>query len=359
VKYKLTCLTPTLVGDGQELAPIDYMVWKDQVNVLDQRRIFRLFAKGPRLDGYLTQLKRSDRLDFASWGGLAQNYAGRRIVFEHPSMTGYFERAMPQDLFIRTFSSMTGGIYVPGSALKGALRTGAMFAGLTEDHWKKLREQLSGERPTRRVSAIVEDRAVKNQLKGMLAGDSMPIATNTNTLVYLVRTSTLTGTADKLELGWKTVRGNARNASDGLPTFVEMAKPGSVFEGFWKGGLEAFASARKFAAEILANQQHYAEVAQLPELKQSVSGLRTQLDSLTENQCLLPLGWGGGILGKAAFADGSPEYVREVMRKLPFYARAIQSGMPFPKTRRIVFLGDKPSTLPGWTLLDVLAENHG
>ena len=64
--YQLTCLTPTLVGDGQELAPIDYMVWKDQVNVLDQRRIFKLFAKGPRLDGYLAQLKRSDRLDFAT-----------------------------------------------------------------------------------------------------------------------------------------------------------------------------------------------------------------------------------------------------------------------------------------------------
>ena len=50
VRYRFTCLTPLLVGDGQELSPIDYMVWKDQVNVLDQRRIFRLLSKGPRLD---------------------------------------------------------------------------------------------------------------------------------------------------------------------------------------------------------------------------------------------------------------------------------------------------------------------
>ena len=57
MKYRVTCLTPTLVGDGQKLAPIDYMVWKDHVNVLDQRRIFRLLAKGPRLEGYLAQLK--------------------------------------------------------------------------------------------------------------------------------------------------------------------------------------------------------------------------------------------------------------------------------------------------------------
>jgi len=82
MKYRVTCLTPTLVGDGQRLSPIDYMVWKDHVNVLDQRRIFRLLAKGPRLDGYLAQLKKSDKLEFASWGGFAQNFAGRRIPFE-------------------------------------------------------------------------------------------------------------------------------------------------------------------------------------------------------------------------------------------------------------------------------------
>ena len=58
------------------------MVWKDHVNVLDQWRIFRLLAKGPRLEGYLSQLKKAEKLDFASWGGFAQNYAGRRIPFE-------------------------------------------------------------------------------------------------------------------------------------------------------------------------------------------------------------------------------------------------------------------------------------
>ena len=47
MRYRLTCLTPLLVGDGRKLSPIDYMVWKDHVNVLDQWRIFRLLAKGP------------------------------------------------------------------------------------------------------------------------------------------------------------------------------------------------------------------------------------------------------------------------------------------------------------------------
>ena len=105
MKYRVTCLTPTLVGDGQKLAPIDYMVWKDHVNVLDQRRIFRLLAKGPRLEGYLTQLKTADKLDFASWGGFAQNFAGRRIPFEHASSIPVWERAHSENLFIPTFAT--------------------------------------------------------------------------------------------------------------------------------------------------------------------------------------------------------------------------------------------------------------
>ena len=93
MKYRLTCLTPVLVGDGGRLSAIDYMVWKDQVNVLDQKRIFKLLSKGPRLDGYLAQLKKATKLDFASWGGFAQNFADRRIPFEHAAYSAYWNRA--------------------------------------------------------------------------------------------------------------------------------------------------------------------------------------------------------------------------------------------------------------------------
>ena len=104
MKYKVTALTPLLVGDGQELAPIDYMIWKDQVNVLDQPRIFKLLSRGPRLDGYLAQLKRADKLDFASWGGFAQNFSARRIPFEHASSAAVWEKTSAEHLCIPTFA---------------------------------------------------------------------------------------------------------------------------------------------------------------------------------------------------------------------------------------------------------------
>src|SRR5450631_2374511 len=144
MKYRVTCLTPTLVGDGQKLAPIDYMVWKDHVNVLDQRRIFRLLAKGPRLEGYLAQLKKADKLDFASWGGFAQNFAGRRIAFEHSSCSGIWERARGESLFIPTFHSGYSGPFLPGSALKGALRTGLVYSRMTPGAIKDMASHVDG-----------------------------------------------------------------------------------------------------------------------------------------------------------------------------------------------------------------------
>jgi CRISPR-associated protein Csm5 len=38
------------------------------------------------------------------------------------------------------------------------------------------------------------------------------------------------------------------------------------------------------------------------------------------------------------------------------YNNALASGLPFPKTRRIVFLNDQPASLPGWARLDIVPD---
>jgi CRISPR-associated protein Csm5 len=69
--------------------------------------------------------------------------------------------------------------------------------------------------------------------------------------------------------------------------------------------------------------------------------------------CVLPLGWGAGFFSKTAFSNTQDPAYREILRQLPFYSRAIQSGLPFPKTRRIVFLDNQPSTIAGFVHLNV------
>ncbi len=366
MKYRLTCLTPTLVGDGQRLAPIDYMVWKDHVNVLDQRRIFRLLAKGPRLDGYLAQLKKAEKLDFASWGGFAQNFAGRRIPFEHASAIPFWERAQAENLFIPTFAESPTGPYIPGTALKGALRTGVVFDRWSEKTMSDLAARLaSEERAPRNPASKTEDALLggsgSNRMRRISVSDSAPI-THAAMKVYLLRVSTLVARgAGKVELGWKSSRGSveARRIDDSTPIFAEMASPGTAFEGRWQersagDRAKMFQAANRYAAGLLAHHKQYSALTGLSALAATIARLESKVVEAASRQdaCLVPIGWGGGLFGKSAYLETNDESYRGILKNVPFYQRALQTGLPFPKTRRVIFENGLPASLPGWILIE-------
>ncbi|MGO9893135.1 MAG: type III-A CRISPR-associated RAMP protein Csm5 [Bryobacteraceae bacterium] len=380
MRYRLTCLTPLLVGDGRKLSPIDYMVWKDHVNVLDQWRIFRLLAKGPRLEGYLAQLKKAEKLDFASWGGFAQNFAGRRIPFENAASSQYWNRAAGDSLHIPTFAAGASGPYLPGASIKGALRTGMLFtnwrAGLLEDTLKR----IEGERPPRHPAEAVEEQALGpaggNRMHFVGTGDSATVATG-QFKVYLLRTSTLAPRGAGYALGWKqSPRGavDGNRPEDATPFFAEMAVPGSTFTGRWDerafflqpeirravrwpdafGRAKIFEAANIYGAGLLALQRQYASWSGLGLLDQSLAGLEQRLASAREKgACLICIGWGGGLPAKSSWLDATNAEYRQILSAYNLYNRALSSNLPFPKTRKIVFLNNRPATLPGWAELAV------
>jgi CRISPR-associated protein Csm5 len=376
MRYRLTCLTPTLVGDGQKLAPIDYMVWKDHVNVLDQRRIFRLLAKGPRLEGYLSQLKKAEKLDFGSWGGFAQNYAGRRIPFEHASSSQYWERTHAEHLFIPTFATGPKGPYLPGTAIKGALRTGVVHGRMTERTLNDLAARLNTEgRLPRNPANTLEGSAIgsggADAMRFISAFDSNSVPENTFK-IYLLRVATLESRGGgKVELAWKqSPRGSVKRAEESTPTFAEMAVPGTVFEGEWtqnsflaqpeiakalrkREPLDAdgmFGFLNSYTDQGLALHKQYAQSTGLSVLESTLEQLQARLKEVRDQNrgCVFPLGWGAGFLSKAAILDTQGDAYRQILKQVGFYSRAIQSGLPFPKTRRILFLQNQPAALPGY-----------
>lgn len=384
MKYRLTVLTPTLAGDGNKLSPIDYMVWKDQVNVLDQRRIFRLLAKGPRLEGYLAQLRKAEKLDWASWGGFAQNFAGRRIPFDHPSFSAFWDRAPRESLFIPTFHSGPEGPFLPGTAVKGALRTALLFSRWSDAALRDAASRIDKDRPLRRPGAALEEQilgtARNARTRVLVAGDSSPVGAS-SMRIYLVRSAVLQRTGDRFEVGWKQSHATlpARRVDESTPQFAEMAAPGTVFEGVWherpffehaevlralhwrEPAVRArlFEACNQFASHLLAVHREFAEKTSLEPLAASLKDLEGKLAEVRENGsgCLLQIGWGGGILSKISAPDTVSEPYRQIVRQSPFYAKAIQSGLPFPKSRRIVFAGARPSAVTGWTLLEVAGSS--
>lgn len=378
MRYSLTALTPLLVGDGGELAPIDYMVWKDQVSVLDQTRIFKLLARGPRLEGYLGQIRKATKLDFASWGGFAQNFSDRRIPFENASSTAIWNAAESQNLFIPTFAADHRGPYLPASALKGALRTGLIFSRWSAATMDRLAGQMEGERFPRRLTDQTEASLGGSQLRILGAGDSDPVPPSAFK-IYLTRTASLdTRTPGKPQLVWKVAgRGSvpASRVADSTPLFAEMAVPGTTFSGRlderkflenpelahflgWRSTPDPkaiFNAANEYASAQLALHAAYAEASGLVPLANTVQRLRSELDSIENsgNGCLLCLGWGSGFVSKAGFLDTDQAAFRRILRAVPAIGRSLRDGVVFPKTRRIVFMTAQPASLPGWARLQI------
>jgi CRISPR-associated protein Csm5 len=376
MKYKLTVLTPTLVGDGRELSPIDYMVWKDQVNVLDQNRIFKLLSRGPRLESYLVQLRKATKLDFASWGGFAQNFSQRRIPFETAEAATIWNSAPPEALFIPTFASNYRGAYLPASALKGALRSGLVFSRWSASVIERAANSMEGDRLPRRVGETSESSAQASQMRILGVADSDPVPVS-SFKVFVSRTASLDlRSPGQPQLVWKVAgRGSvaAQRVNDATPVFAEMAVPGTEFS----GGFEAYnflrqpdlarslgwrsapdietiiSAANSYAASQLDLHATYAAATGLAGLQQTVEQLRIKLQEVqsTSQSCLVCLGWGGGFLSKVSFHDTESEAYRKVLRAIPSIGRAIRDKVPFPKTRRLIFVNGKPASLPGWALL--------
>jgi CRISPR-associated protein Csm5 len=194
--------------------------------------------------------------------------------------------------------------------------------------------------------------------------------------VYLLRVATLESRGGKFELAWKqSPRGSVRRAEDSTPAFAEMAVPGTVFEGDWRenwflaqpeiaktlrrrGRMDRaalFTKVNDYAEQILKLQKQYSEWTGLALLKATIEALEGRLGEIRQAGygCMLPLGWGAGFQSKTSFLNTQDETYRKILSQVGFYARAIQSGLPFPKTRKIVFLANQPASLPGFVHLTV------
>ena len=378
MNYKVTALTPLLVGDGRELAPVDYMVWKDQVNVLDQNRIFKLLARGPRLEGYLTQLKKATKLDFASWGGFAQNFSERRIPFEGADVATLWNSAPPESLFIPTFASDYRGAYLPGSALKGALRTGLVFSRWSGATIDKIAAGIEGDRVPRRLGEPAENAAGASQIRIVALADSAAIPRSAFK-IFLTRVASLdTRQPGKPQLAWK-VEGRSsvpsQKLAESTAVFAEMAAPGTAFGGSWQErtflenpelmramGWRSVPSLKLFtdaandcAAAQLELHAAFAETTGMTALQQSIQQLTQELASAraASSTCLLSLGWGSGLLSKIGFLETGNAAYRKIMRAIPSFGKAIREGLPFPKTRRVVFANGQPAALPGWVRFEL------
>lgn len=345
-RCRVTVLTPMLAGGGEQLTPIDYMVWQNEVRVLDQERIFKLLARNPRLEGYLDQLRRAKKLEWSQWGGYAQSYSSAEIPFASAGLVSIWEKARNEDLHIPLFARGGGRRILPGSALKGALRTAWLGGYLEMEKAKALwKECMDGGNRWRTTALLAGVGGHAAKAAWSETGFSDARVPGDGMRIYQTRTLVLRGEAKSGPAEWKPGQ-----------QFAEMARPGTAFDVSCTLPADAAAilePARVQARRWLAAQATFAKAAALKPLMESVEKLHSEGESLGERACLLAVGWGAGFSSKTLLPAPEDPAVRQALGNTGDISRSFVAGLPFPKSRRIALDGAGAAGLCGWLKLEM------
>lgn len=386
--YVLEVLSPVHIGCGQKYNPADYY-WhprERRLYILDMERFFTANLDRRVYDTFTSLLSVRGSSDV--WYNMTRQFpkldprefAHYSLAVQNPGLRGQEE--------ISGFIKSAGRPYVPGSSLKGAMRT-----ALTRAHWSEFRgtyenaarkcvERLAttDHRRRRKLLGEADDPAEEDALgsprrspfRFLKLSDSEPIEPSELALGEIKILS-----VDRDGPRWfgaprgpsheKVVDHRSANSF-----FYEVLREGTIISGRYSldleyakvstglcSGREAIrnphvlenlvSSIRRDVMELIkAEHAFYSKL--LPHTAQWYEKLQQLAESLGSGQVLLPLGWGTGILAKGVFRLLSRDTGLALIRTGVW--RRASTGL-FPKTRRLV-VRDGISCIPmGWVKLSL------
>ena len=141
-EYELTCIAPVHVGSGQKLKSFEYLYdrRKDEVAFLNESKWIALLAQHDLMDtfadavmsgAFLRQSIREWLLDHQIKEGELRSIILRRAA-SAPLITKERGRTKLNDIVAQT-TLADGRPYIPGSTIKGALRTGMLYHAIRRD----------------------------------------------------------------------------------------------------------------------------------------------------------------------------------------------------------------------------------
>ncbi|MFM8444286.1 MAG: type III-A CRISPR-associated RAMP protein Csm5 [Methylococcus sp.] len=370
LRLGLEILTPVQTGTGGNLIQhIDYIDLGGQVFMVDQARTFAALATGDQtLDAVLSGARLDDlvRLAGARHGQILPSLHGA------PGVPREF-RAQLKDAFLRP--------YLPGTALKGAIRT-ALFAAalrrLPDTTWQHLLPAKHN-KPTPYAKKAAQELSKQvfganpnqDRLRALHVGDALYQPDDLR--LADIRWLNLIGPAKPYQARWRNMatRTSVHRWQDAPGLYAEMLAPGTLapvtlqWDRFllsdpvvWGGrdGLPGILPVNFEALRQVLNDHARHR------LEREIDFYRTYRQDGPLQQCLrllallerepdaayLQLAWGSGWRGMTG--DWLAEEERERLRGLYREMRG-RDGMPFPKTRRLAVWNHQPCLPLGWLRL--------
>lgn len=362
VKLRITTITPISIGSGRELSPYaDYVIDNDSVFFIDTKRsVNKIMTKGDKLlEDYIIGV--ADGLDKnRSTFDLKNFLIGNKIVKDIKEVSSYNCRLIGAEtakLPIRgAIQSPLGEPYIPGSTIKGALKTALMYG------WLKTNKQ---------GDELIEDILTKKDYRGRaLNFDSLEqkFETYVDKSNNLIRTNTIQQVTDSsfLKQDSKVVVDCYRK----MPIRLEcISKANSVeleivLDDYrWR---DLAKQANNYAEESLYREFEIIEDQNdLNEYYNYLVDIERELANAPEDTCYLRLGFGKGYYfnslgiaiydyvsqeGKESLKDCYEEFINEEFARRDRYGNMQEIELDeFPKTRLYL----KNSQVPlGWVKIE-------
>ncbi len=353
-----------LVRDLDWIAPGDGYVYFADTDCLLETVFARAEADGKDMrevanilaGSTLSSLREMDWLTAADFGEA------------HP-LFRYRLRGSPATVNIREqIKDVYGRPYLPGSSLKGALRT--VLAVAAADELKPDLSQLGSSRswagqPVERQ--LFGSDPNHDLLRALEVGDSAPVSPARLTLrrahIYPTAATTYRGRSRGVDVDIEAL---AQGTVLELPIHVPdelLADRNKPFDkrrrqelGRWEqqaGWLEKLAVAGHMNARaLLEDEYHFFKARRdVPEVHRFYTRTKDLFSKLQPNELLLVLGWGGGWHTKTLnryLKRDERVFDRLVSRYRLNRTGTVNADVPFPKSRHLLRLLDKPGPPLGW-----------
>jgi CRISPR-associated protein Csm5 len=380
-QYHMQVLTPLHIGSGQTLLPIEYVIDKsqDQVIRVDIPRFFRL--PGFPIQKYTSQVKQAG---FNLQGDFRQAALKCPLyVIKAGGNLAELQSASYESQRILEHIREVGQPYVPGSSLKGALRS-MLLRCIVKDHQINYEAGLQNE--VEQVEFM--DSRGKNRKKTYFSSRSEQrlLGDPNHSLLRVLQVSDSSRLDPSgLQLGcvkvlsqnqytyrWKILGGemNTEDAGKATPVFFEALAPGTKLEGRIK--IDANLMSTGVARQLLFEQklsyidnlvkylqdganrllehekQFYEKLEFNPGIRQ-IEYLQKELQDCGDDSFILPLGWGTGYLAKAAGWIINVQLMERIRHNFAMG----RPGFALPKSRKICFAQGEAVALPGWVRISL------
>ena len=382
-KYQLEIITPVHIGSGETLNHVDGCYANGRWYAIDLDKILR--HPSVDLNALTSEMSRRD----FRWEPYLQQHNIAPAEFAAYSLTC---PQSPEETEIReAIKTVENRPYIPGSTLKGALRTALLgeILGENDNIYDESLRQLTAiidqrprgnprsEQPAHRIESSAFGKDPNHDLlRALQASDTMPLGSN-SVEIGMVWTLTLDQNDQFIQ---KVDRGRAyKNFVQQIQRgqsltftlkidellFREHEKTRLGFSNSQKDMLQDIAEVcRSDAAALMQSERDFFDDYNLSEIAEVYDRLIGFNNRLPEGAFLLQIGWGTGYHANTVtslFTDdqAAPENLLIDLRKRfklgeSRSERGHYDEREFPKTRRILYRGRNPIAPLGWVKISPL-----